>query len=101
MSQANPTREDFAALLQESFAANDLAEGYVAKETGKRLMTDAEGTKLEGIATGAQVNKIESIKVGGTALEITEKAVDISQISTDLLVNGTQTLILNCGNANA
>ena len=31
MSQANPTREDFAALLQESFAANDLAEGYVAK----------------------------------------------------------------------
>lgn len=79
----------------------DVAEGYVAKETGKRLMTDAEGTKLEGIATGAQVNKIESVKVGGTALEITEKAVDISQISTDLLVNGTQTLILNCGNANA
>lgn len=78
----------------------DVAKGYVAKETGKRLMTDAEGTKLEGIAAGAQVNKIESVKVGGTALEITEKAVDISQISTDLLVNGTQTLILNCGNAN-
>ena len=79
----------------------DVAKGYVAKETGKRLMTDAEGTKLEGIATGAQVNKIESVKVGGTALEITEKAVNISQISTDLLVNGTKTLILNCGNANA
>lgn len=79
----------------------DVAKGYVAKETGKRLMADAEGTKLEGIAAGAQVNKIESVKVGGTALEITEKAVDISQISTDLLVNGTQTLILNCGNANA
>lgn len=79
----------------------DVAKGYVAKETDKRLMTDAEGTKLEGIETGAQVNKIESVKVGGTALEITEKAVDISQISTDLLVNGTQTLILNCGNANA
>ena len=78
----------------------DVAEGYVAKETGKRLMTDAEGTKLEGIAAGAQVNKIESVKVGGTALEITEKAVNISQISTDLLVNGTNTLILDCGNAN-
>ena len=77
----------------------DVAEGYVAKETGKRLMTNAEGTKLEGIAAGAQVNKIESVKVGGTALEITEKAVNISQISTDLLVNGTDTLILNCGNA--
>nr|DAE40737.1 MAG TPA: hypothetical protein [Caudoviricetes sp.] len=79
----------------------DVAKGYVAKETGKRLMTDAEGTKLEGIETGAQVNKIESIKVGGTALKITEKAVNISQISTDLLINGTETLILNCGNANA
>lgn len=79
----------------------DVAEGYVAKETGKRLMTDAEGTKLEGVETGAQVNKIESVKVGGTALEITEKAVNISQISTDLLINGTDTLILNCGSANA
>lgn len=77
----------------------DVARDYVAKETGKRLMTDAEGTKLEGIAAGAQVNKIESVKVGGTALEITEKAVNISQISTDLLVNGTDTLILNCGSA--
>lgn len=79
----------------------DVAKGYVAKETGKRLMSDAEGTKLEGIETGAQVNKIESVKVGGTALKITEKAVNISQISTDLLINGTETLILNCGNANA
>lgn len=78
----------------------DVAEGYVAKEADKRLMTNAEGTKLEGIEAGAQVNKIESVKVGGTALEITEKAVNISQISTDLLVNGTETLILNCGNAN-
>lgn len=77
----------------------DVAKDYVAKETGKRLMTDAEGTKLEGIEAGAQVNKIESVKVGGTALEITEKAVNISQISTDLLVNGNDTLILNCGNA--
>lgn len=79
---------------------DDVARDYIAKETGKRLMTDAEGTKLKGIAAGAQVNKIESVKVGGTALEITEKAVNISQISTDLLVNGTETLILNCGNAN-
>lgn len=78
----------------------DVAEGYVAKETGKRLMTDTEGTKLEGIEAGAQVNKIESVKVGGTTLEITEKAVNISQISTDLLVIGTETLILNCGSAN-
>lgn len=86
-------------VLEPYAKTTDIAKGYVAKETDKRLMTDAEGTKLEGIATGAQVNKIESVKVGGTALEITEKAVNISQISTDLLVNGTETLILNCGSA--
>lgn len=91
---------DLTTALASYAKTADVARDYVAKETGKRLMTDAEGTKLEGIEAGAQVNKIESVKVGGTALEITEKAVDISQISTDLLVNGTKTLILNCGNAN-
>ena len=91
---------DLTSALASYAKTADVAKDYVAKETGKRLMTDAEGTKLEGIEAGAQVNKIKSIKVGGTALEITEKAVDISQISTDLLVNGTKTLILNCGNAN-
>lgn len=91
---------DLTSALASYAKTADVAKDYVAKETGKRLMTDAEGTKLEGIEAGAQVNKIESIKVGGTALEITEKAVNISQISTDLLVNGTNTLILNCGNAN-
>lgn len=92
-------QDGLTAALAPYAKTADVAEGYVAKEAGKRLMTEAEGTKLEGIAAGAQVNKIESVKVGGTALEITEKAVNISQISTDLLVNGTDTLILNCGNA--
>ena len=91
---------DLTTALASYAKTADVARDYVAKETGKRLMTDAEGTKLEGIEAGAQVNKIESVKVGGTALEITEKAVNISQISTDLLVNGTDTLILICGNAN-
>lgn len=77
----------------------DVASGYVAKETGKRLMTDAEGTKLAGIATGAQVNVLEKVKVGGTELTITDKAVDITEVSTDLLKQGTQTLVLKGGNA--
>ena len=88
-----------AAALDPYAKTADVAAGYVAKNGTDRLMTADEGTKLEGIAAGAQVNKIESVKVGGTALEITEKAVNISQISTDLLVNGNDTLILNCGNA--
>ena len=77
----------------------DVEAGYVAKETGKRLMTDAEGTKLAGIDTAALSNKIEVVKVGGTALEIADKAVDIAAISTDLLTQGTMTLVLNGGNA--
>ena len=88
-----------AAALESYAKTADVEAGYVAKETGKRLMTDAEGTKLAGVATGAQVNVIESVKVGGTALEITDKAVDITAISTDLLTQGTMTLVLNGGNA--
>ena len=33
---------------------------FVAKETGKRLMTDAEGTKLSGVETGAKDNVVEA-----------------------------------------
>ena len=62
-------------------------------------MTAAEGTKLEGVETGAQKNVIETVKVGGTALTVTEKAVDITAISTDLLTQGVDVLILNGGTA--
>lgn len=77
----------------------DIKAGYVAKEEGKQLMTAAESTKLAGIATNAQVNKIEIVKVGGTPLEIADKAVNIEAISTDLLIQGANTLILNGGTA--
>lgn len=48
----------------------------VDKVEGSRLMTTAEGTKLAGIAAGAQVNVIEKIKVNGT--EVTPAAEDKS-----------------------
>lgn len=54
----------------------------VDKETGKSLIADTLITKLEAIESGAQVNKIEQIKVGGTLLEIVDKGVNIS-IATD------------------
>lgn len=42
------------------------------------FFSNDEKTKLAGIATGAQVNKLESVKVDGTALTIDEnKAVNI------------------------
>lgn len=49
--------------------------------TGKGLSTNDYTTedknKLTGIATGAEVNKIDAVKVNGTALTITDKAVNI------------------------
>lgn len=53
----------------------------VDKVAGKELSsndyTDAEKTKLSGIAANAQVNVIETVKVNGTALTPSSKAVDI------------------------
>lgn len=56
--------------------------GKVDKENGKGLSandyTTAEKNKLNGIASGAQVNVIETVKVNGSALTVTSKAVDVS-----------------------
>lgn len=57
--------------------------GYVKKETGKGLSTNdyttAEKQKLSKIAAGAQANKIDGIKVNGTAQTIgADKSVNIS-----------------------
>lgn len=54
----------------------------VDKVTGKGLSTndytDNDKTKLAGIAEGAQVNVLETVKVNGNAQTITSKAVDIT-----------------------
>lgn len=59
----------------------DVEGAYVAKEEGKGLSTEdyttADKTKLAGIAVGAQVNVIEAVKVNGTALAVTGKAVNV------------------------
>lgn len=59
-----------------------LLGGKVDTVTGKGLSTNdftsILKTKLDGIASGAQVNVIETVKVNGTAQTVTSKAVDIS-----------------------
>lgn len=56
-------------------------DGKVDKVTGKGLSTNDytsdEKAKLEGIAEGAQVNVIETVKVNGVALTPSAKAVDV------------------------
>lgn len=65
-------------------------EKFVAQEAGKGLISDAELTKLGGISAGAQVNVIETVKVNGTALTVTNKGVNIDLSGKVDKVNGKQ-----------
>ena len=56
----------------------DVESAYVKKNGTDRLITAAEGTKLAGIAEGAQVNAIESIKVNNVEQAVDGKAVNIA-----------------------
>lgn len=113
--------------LAAKLNSTDADSRYVAKKTGFSLVDDAEITKLGTVEVHAQANKIESIKANGTVLTIaTDKSVNIpaasasvfgvikvddasikstngtiaiKAVSTDLLTQGTETLILNCGGA--
>lgn len=49
----------------------------VATASKDGLMAKADKSKLDGVETGADVNLIESVKVNGTALDISSKAVNI------------------------
>ena len=63
----------------------------VASTSANGAMSSADKTKLDGIDTGAQVNKIETVKVNGSAQTITSKSVDISvptQIFKTVKANG-------------
>ena len=81
-------------LAQKIYTRMDNADANkVDKVTGKGLSTNDyttnEKSKLSGIATGAQVNVIETIKVNGTAQTVSSKAVNIT-VPTDnaTLANG-------------
>lgn len=68
-----------------STAQQAALDNKVDKVSGKVLSTNdyttTEKNKLDGIAASAQVNVLESVKVNGTALGITSKAVNIDLTS--------------------
>lgn len=73
--------EDGSVEVSGKVAAGNV-EGLDAWLTAHRdevggLLSAADETKLDGVEAGAQVNQIESIKVGGTTLSPVEKAVNI------------------------
>ena len=85
---ANATVDDLASLINSYWTEiAELLEDKVDKVSGKGLSTNdyttAEQTKLGGIETGAQVNKIEKILVDGTEQTISGKAVSITRIKGD------------------
>lgn len=63
--------------------------GKVNTEEGKGLSSNDFTTellnKLTGIESGAQVNDLEVVKVAGTALPISDKAVDIPKATAEAL----------------
>lgn len=65
----------------------------VSKETGKGLSTEdytsAEKTKLTGIESGAKVNIIETVKVDGTPLNVTDRTVDIDLSGKAIIISDT------------
>lgn len=62
-------------------AVSNLNSGKVDKVEGKGLSTEdfttAKSTKLDGIAAGAQVNVLENLTLGGTALQKNNKSIEI------------------------
>lgn len=58
-------------------SAEDLGKAVERIATLEGKMTTVE-TKLAGIEEGAQVNVIETVKVNGVALTVTDKAVDVT-----------------------
>jgi hypothetical protein len=67
----------------------DALAGKVSTETGKGLSsndyTDEEKTKLANLETGAQVNILEAISIGGTDAPISDKKVDIPVATAEKL----------------
>lgn len=78
-SVSKAVNDAISGLNIDDYAKSAYVEStYVKKNGTDRLITADEGTKLAGIAEGAQVNVIESIKVNNVAQTIDGKAINIA-----------------------
>ena len=73
----------YAKRAERDKNGNPIDTTYATKDaattTDAGLMSAADKTKLNGIASGAQVNIIESVKVAGSALTIDSKSVNVPE----------------------
>lgn len=70
------------AVVLDGYATKDDLDGKVDKVEGSRLMTSAEGEKLAGIATGAEVNVVKSVDEAEFTLDENGK-LNIKALSQD------------------
>ena len=84
-------------------ALNDKVDKVEGKQLSTNDYTTAEKEKLASIAASAQTNVIESVKVNGTALSVTDKAVDILVVegtaNGTVKVNGSDVAVHGLGSA--
>lgn len=69
--------------LINNVTTNNLVPIFEASQYDAGVMSASDKVKLDGIEAGAQVNKIESISVNGTPLDITNKGVNIPNATTE------------------
>lgn len=83
--------DSFTVKMENVEGLPDALAAKVDKIEGSRLMTNAEGEKLAALSEDAQQNILEVVKLGGTALPVAEKAVNIPLATAEALgvVKGT------------
>lgn len=74
---------------EEKIKLSNLVAYTEATTTASGLMSAVDKVKLDGIESGAQINTIDTVKVNGSPLIVSGKAVDISvPVNNSQLVNG-------------
>lgn len=99
----NDFTNDYKSQVDSNTSARHTHSNKAVLDGTQESFTTALKSKLEGVASGAQVNVIETIEVNGTAQPVTSKTVDISvptktselQNDSDFATNSSLTSGLN------
>lgn len=75
-------------MANKNIQLKDLQGNLLFPKTQAAVVFNNAGKALGGVEENAQVNIIESIKVNGVALPVTDKAVDIAQVSYTIKKQG-------------
>ena len=99
----NDFTNDYKSQVDSNTSARHTHSNKTILDGTQQSFTTALKSKLDGVASGAQVNVIETIEVNGTAQPVTSKTVDISvptktsqlQNDSDFTTNAALTSGLN------